>query len=586
MTTRPSLPFRALIAVAALVAAGTAALAAAPPARAAFPGTNGLIAYQAASSTRGVFYARAPRGGALQRLVPGGRVADPAFSPAGRRLAFARNGAIWTMYLDGSVLRKLTFAPEPEGQPAWSPRGDEVVFTTGRGAGRRLWAVGADGLGRRQLTWAGPNDHAPAWSARDQIAFVRQSRLGGQDIWITGAAGAGATRLTRGRRDEESPAWSPDGGAIAFVRGRAGRGDVVVMDARGRGARRLTRGMQASAPAWSPDGRRIAFAAGAGARRQIFVMSSRGGRPQQITRGRSAPGAPDWQPTGSDPVIAAAGDIACDPLSDAFNGGVGLPGRCQQMQTSDLLLRRDLAAVLALGDAQYENGRLDAFLGSFEPSWGRVKGIMRPVVGNHEYRTEGAAGYFDYFNGIGQDTGIAGQRGLGYYSFDVGAWHVVALNSSICVRDPAPCGPGSPQEQWLRADLAAHPARCTLAMWHHPMFSSAEELDNVSTKPLWQALYEHGADVILNGHSHTYERFAPQTPDAVVDPVGGLRQFIVGTGGKSLQRFKTQHLNSEARNRRTYGVLTMTLRPESYDWRLVAAAGSPGSGEGGTATCH
>jgi hypothetical protein len=118
------------------------------------------------------------------------------------------------------------------------------------------------------------------------------------------------------------------------------------------------------------------------------------------------------------------------------------------------------------------------------------------------------------------------------------------------------------------------------------MFSSAELVDNLSTKPLWQALYEHGADVILNGHSHTYERFAPQTPDAVVDGERGLRQIIVGTGGKSLQRFKAQHVNSEARNRRTYGVLTMTLRPGSYDWRLVAAAGSPGSAEGGTATCH
>jgi dipeptidyl aminopeptidase/acylaminoacyl peptidase len=564
------------------------ALAVPPRADAAFPGGNGLIAYQAASSSRGLFWAREPDGRGLRRFVAGGHVSDPAFSPAGRRLAFARNGAIWTMYLDGSVLRKLTLTPEPDGQPAWSPRGDQVVFTTGPKGKRRLWAVGADGAKRHQLSWRGPDDHAPAWSSRDQIAFVRPSKRGGQDIWVMAASALSATRLTRGRLDEESPAWSPDGTRIAFVRGRGGKGDVFVMDADGRHVRRLTRRLAASSPAWSPDGRRIAFSAGSRGRRQVFVIGSGGGRARQLTAGRSDAQAPDWQPSGGDPVIAAAGDIACDPNSANFQGGLGTPRWCHQMHTSDLLLKMDLAAVLMLGDAQYEDGRPDAFAASFEPSWGRLKGLIRPVVGNHEYRTPGAAGYFDYFDGPGRSDGAAGPRGAGSYSFDVGTWHLIALNSAICnLPGGAPqCAPGSPQEQWLRADLAAHPAQCTLAFWHHPLYSSSVEGDSPVMRPIWQALYDGGADVVLNGHAHIYERYAPQTPDAAPDPARGIRQFVVGTGGKSHQGFTALRANSELRDRRSYGVLALTLHPGAYDWSFLPAAGSHRFTDTGTSACH
>ncbi|MDX6647459.1 MAG: hypothetical protein QOK40_3186, partial [Miltoncostaeaceae bacterium] len=215
--------------------------------------------------------------------------------------------------------------------------------------------------------------------------------------------------------------------------------------------------------------------------------------------GAAAPAAAGT--AGGDPVIAAAGDIACDPSSGDFAGGNGVAGACRQGATADLLGSAPLAAVLALGDSQYESATASGYARSFDPSWGRYRGLIRPAVGNHEYLTSGAAAYFDYFGGA------AGSRASGYYSHDVGAWHLIALNSN-CSRVGG-CGPGSAQERWLRADLAAHPARCTLAYWHHPRFSSGPHGSTASMAPIWTALVEGGADVVLSGHDHDYERFAP-----------------------------------------------------------------------------
>jgi hypothetical protein len=314
----------------------------------------------------------------------------------------------------------------------------------------------------------------------------------------------------------------------------------------------------------------------------------RGLRP--LTRGRTDAHAPDWQADGADPVIAAAGDIACDPADRSFRGAEGgTPRRCHQGQTSDLLFRADLAAILMLGDGQYESGTLDAYLRSFHPTWGRLKGLIHPVPGNHDYRDPGAAGYFDYFNGVGQPTGPAGSRDAGWYSFDVGAWHVIALNSQCAEprRSPsaAACAAGSVQEQWLRADLAAHPAACTLAYWHHPLFSSSAEGTSPAMAPIWQVLYEAGVDVVLNGHAHTYERFAPQTPLGVPDPARGIRQFVIGSGGKSHQPFAALLPNSEVRDPGTFGVFELTLRPGGYAWAFVAEAGRQFA-DTGVGTCH
>ena len=293
-------------------------------------------------------------------------------------------------------------------------------------------------------------------------------------------------------------------------------------------------------------------------------------------------------PPANDPVIAAAGDIACSPFSSDFNGGLGTATNCRQKYTSDLLIGSDLAAVLLLGDLQYECGGTTSFAQSYDPSWGRLNALARPVPGNHEYQTTGssdcdttgtATPYFNYFGAA------AGDPTKGYYSYDVGTWHVVALNTNSACTTIA-CGAGSAQEQWLRADLATHPTTCTLAYWHHPLYSSTAAGSGVS-RALWQALYDAGADVVLAGHAHSYERFAPQNANGGLDTARGLRQFVVGTGGVLLHSFTTNAANSEARNNTTHGVLKMTLRASGYEWSFLPAAGGIGSfTDSGSGSCH
>ena len=274
--------------------------------------------------------------------------------------------------------------------------------------------------------------------------------------------------------------------------------------------------------------------------------------------------------------VAAAGDIACDPASSSFNGGQGSGLNCRQLATSDLLVGAGYSAVLVLGDNQYENGAYSKFLASYDPSWGRVKSITRPTPGNHEYQTAGAAGYYQYYGAA------AGDPAKGYYSFDLGGWHLVALNSNCSA--VGGCGAGSPQEQWLRADLAAHRTECTLAYWHHPRFSSGEHGSDSAYTAFFQALYDADADVVLVGHDHDYERFAPQTPAGALDLARGIRQFVAGSGGKSVRTFETVRPNSEARDVSSLGVLELTLGSTGYEWRFRAAVGS--FTDSGSAACH
>jgi acid phosphatase type 7 len=268
-----------------------------------------------------------------------------------------------------------------------------------------------------------------------------------------------------------------------------------------------------------------------------------------------------------DPVIAAAGDIACDPADPGYNGGNGTADRCQQKATSDLLVGGGLSAVLMLGDMQYDSPTADRIAAVYHPTWGRMKSITRPVIGNHE---GAGAGYFNYFNGVGVNDGPAGQRGRGYYSFDLGGWHLVALNSN-CTR--VSCGAGSIQEQWLRADLAAHPAMCTLAFWHSPRYSSGHDGSHVTLHPFWRALSEAGAEVVLSGHSHNYERFAPLDVNGKRTASGGMRQFVVGTGGAFMTGVSNPLGASEVVQNNTFGVLKLTLHPTSYDWQFVPIPG-------------
>ena len=250
---------------------------------------------------------------------------------------------------------------------------------------------------------------------------------------------------------------------------------------------------------------------------------------------------------------------------------------CGDRLTAELLAKGRYTAVLALGDLQYEAGALSDFRRRYARSWGRFGSITYPVPGNHEYSTSRAAGYYAYFDDR------AGDASRGYYSFDLGAWHLIALNSNCGA--VGGCGVSSPQGRWLRSDLAAHRNACTLAYWHHARFSSGLHGSDDATDGFWRLLYAAGADVVLVGHDHHYERFAPQTPDARSDPKRGITQFIVGTGGRSHYPTVLSRANSRVRNTSTFGVLALTLRPTSYEWRFVPVAGSSFS-DAGRAVCH
>jgi hypothetical protein len=284
----------------------------------------------------------------------------------------------------------------------------------------------------------------------------------------------------------------------------------------------------------------------------------------------------------NDPVIAAAGDIACDPTDPGFNGGAGTKDRCQQRATSNLLLNTGLSGVITLGDEQYDEASLAKFNQVYGTTWGRANNLNRPAVGNHEYLTPNAAGYFDYFNGVGNSTGPAGARDKGYYSYNLGSWHIVALNSNC---SKVACTSGSTQEAWLRDDLARNPTKCTMAFFHHPRWSSGLAGNNSNMGSLVTDLYRAGADVILAGHDHLYERFGPQNPSAGADSATGIREFIVGTGGKSLVDFTSVQPNSQVRDNTTFGVLRMGLHSDSYDWKFQPIAGQSFTDSGST-NCH
>jgi acid phosphatase type 7 len=287
------------------------------------------------------------------------------------------------------------------------------------------------------------------------------------------------------------------------------------------------------------------------------------------------------------PVIATAGDIACDPGNSNFNGGNGSTSSCRDKYTSDLIVNNpSVAAVLPLGDNQYYCGGFGAFQASYDLSWGRLKSITYPSVGNHEYITSGgtgcdasntgAAGYFQYFGAA------AGDPKKGYYSYDIGTWHLIALNSQCSTAGG--CGSSTAQGQWLRADLAAHTNQCLLAYWHIPLFSSGGRANN-NTRSFWDALYAAKADVILSAHDHIYERFAPQTPTGAPDPANGIREFIAGTGGANHTSLATLAANSEILNTNTFGVLELTLYPDQYTWQFVPEAGRSFT-DAGSQSCH
>lgn len=262
--------------------------------------------------------------------------------------------------------------------------------------------------------------------------------------------------------------------------------------------------------------------------------------------------------TTGDPVVLGAGDIASSGDGD---------------EATAALLDTVAGTVITFGDNSNGTGSAAEFAADYAPTWGRHKARTRPTPGNHDYRTAGAAGYFGYFGAA------AGVAGAGWYSYDLGSWHIVALNSNVAHHA------GSPQERWLRADLAASTKSCTLAYWHHPRFTSgARHTPDTSVDPLFRALYDHGAEIVLSGHNHQYERFAPQNPDGAADRFG-VRQFVVGTGGVSHYDFAAAQPNSQVRNGDTYGVLRLGLHADGYDWRFMPQAGRSFT-DSGSGSCH
>src|SRR5216117_1526912 len=286
----------------------------------------------------------------------------------------------------------------------------------------------------------------------------------------------------------------------------------------------------------------------------------------------TVPLPPQTAPVAPPPVSAA---ITASPQAVQLIGA-GNIARCDRTNDEATALLLDAypdATVFAAGDNMNGNGSLTNFTTCYGPSWGRHKARTRPAAGEKEYKTAGAAGYFSYFGAA------AGDSGKYYYSYDLGAWHIMVLNDNISM------AAGSAQEQWLRAELAANTQKCNLAYWHHPRFSSTGTNSLSSVKPLWDALYAYSADVVVNAHYNGYERFAPQTPAGIADPAKGLREFIVGTGGQSLQNPGGAKPNSQVRNGKTYGVLKLTLDAGSYSWQFVPIAGQTFTDAGSTA-CH
>lgn len=258
-------------------------------------------------------------------------------------------------------------------------------------------------------------------------------------------------------------------------------------------------------------------------------------------------------------VLVGAGDIA----SCAFDGD----------SKTAALLENIAGTVFTAGDNAYEDGSSANFKNCYAPSWGRFLNRTRPTPGNHDYNTKDAGPYYAYFGAR------AGEAGLGYYAFTLGAWRIIMLNSNLDM------GVGSPQLGWLAAELQTNPAKCSLSVWHHPRFSSGLHGSDSRSNAVWEALYKAGVDVVVSAHDHDYERFAPQTPLGKKDLARGIRQFVVGTGGAGLRGFLLPRANSEVRNAQTWGVIKLTLSADSYSWRFVPVAGKTFT-DAGSSICH
>jgi hypothetical protein len=286
-------------------------------------------------------------------------------------------------------------------------------------------------------------------------------------------------------------------------------------------------------------------------------------KPTSTPRPTNTPGAPKPTntpvPSGNDPVVLATGDSrsGCDSGATA---------------TANLLSRYASSTLLLFNGDATNTGAFSEFSTCFNTTYGKYKAQIRPEPGNHEYGTSGGSGYYSYYGTQ------AKPQGQSYYSFNIGTWHIVGLNSEIDVSAT------SAQPAWLKNDLAANRTQCTLAYWHEPRWSSGNHGNNTFVSALWQTLYDNNVDLVFNGHDHDYERFAPQNPSGVADSARGIREFVIGTAGAPPYAFSTIRANSEAKMTGSYGLVQFTLHPSSYDWKWIGATGS--FADSGTTACH
>ncbi len=369
--------------------------------------------------------------------------------------------------------------------------------------------------------------------------------------WLCGvlAAGCGASGSPNGARPPAEVSITP---ALATIP----LGGSIQLTATLRDS--VGSALSGQAVTWSSADSSVVAVNGSGAVLGVGVGATTVTATIAGTRGQAGISVSAKPPTSA--TLVGAGDIAdCDLEGD---------------EQTAALLDTIAGTVFTAGDNAYSDGTALDFAQCYDASWGRHKKRTRPAPGNHDYRSSSGGPYFAYFGAL------AGDSGVGYYSYELGAWHVISLNSNIDMRA------GSVQEQWLRADLAATRAHCVLAYWHHPRFSSGTKHGSqTKTAPLWQALHDSGADLVVSGHEHHYERFAPQTASGVADPDRGIRLFVVGTGGAKHYPFGTPIANSEVRDGDTWGVLKLTLSPDAYSWQFIPVSGGS-LRDSGSGTCH
>ena len=479
-------------------------------------------------------------------------------------MATSAAGGYWLVAADGGV---FAFGDAAYQRPSREPGPAVVGFgVTPSGAG--YWLAGASG----QVVGAGDARDFGSSSRSDVAAFA--ARRQGDGYWVSTGTGTvdrfgdapnlGGVTVGRSGRIVAMAStatglgyWSAgaDGGVFAF-------GDAGFFGS--MGGTRLNQPIVAMAAVPVSFGRPDPPASPADVTSTSTAPTTMSATTTSATTtsGSTTTTTAPAPPTGS-VTLVGAGDIAGCATDGHFATGA--------------LLDTIPGTVFTLGDNAYDSGTASDYA-CYDQSWGRQKARTRPAVGNHDYRTPGAGGYFTYFGAT------AGDWDKGYYSYDLGAWHVIVLNSN-CGNVAGGCGVGSPQERWLEADLAASPAACTVAYFHHPLFNSGEHGAYTAVRPLWDVLYADGVELVLNGHAHGYERFAPQRPDGQADPNFGIREFVAGTGGQSHTVYTAALPTTEVRNGDTFGVLMLTLSPGAYDWTFVPVAGASFT-DAGHGSCH